>query len=109
MRATTETLLEQSRDYSIADLLDGAGKSETNDGSTTVSFSAEGIEILDVTAAQADEGQRPVVLHVRTEKITPDLAAELKQILKAHPGKTPVHMRMASPGGKGLVVNLTYF
>jgi DNA polymerase III subunit alpha len=84
--------------------------SETSEGSTTVSFSAENIEIIDVTAAQAAAGLvQPVVLHVRTEKVTPDLATELRQILQAHPGSSPVHMRMASSGGNGVLVNLTLF
>jgi DNA polymerase-3 subunit alpha len=170
-----EALLERSRDYSIADLHDGAGgpgstriagiitsvtkkvtkkgdvwalvgiedhdaaievacfpatyqlyapalapdavvsvtgkvrKSEASDGSTTVSFSAEQIEVLDVTTAQ-NGGLPPVILSVREDRITPELATELKRILQAHPGKAPVHMNLTRPGRSGrLLINLARF
>src|SRR5579875_1014651 len=84
-------------------------KSEANDGSTTVSFSAEAIGILDVTTVQ-NGGLPPVILNVRQDKITAELAGELRRILQAHPGKAPVHMNITSPGrGKRLLVNLTLF
>jgi DNA polymerase-3 subunit alpha len=84
-------------------------KSETSDGNTTVSFSAEGLEILDVSAAQ-NGALPPVVLNVREDRITPDLTDELKRILQAHPGKAPVHMNVARPGRPGGTrFNLTLF
>jgi DNA polymerase-3 subunit alpha len=170
-----EALLERSRDYSIADLHDGAGgpgstriagiitsvtkkvtkkgdvwalveiedhdaaievacfpatyqlyapvlapdavvsvtgkvrKSEASDGSTTVSFSAEQMEVLDVTTAQ-NGGLPPVILSVREDRITPELAAELKRILQAHPGKAPVHLNLTRLGRPGrLLLNLAMF
>jgi DNA polymerase-3 subunit alpha len=84
-------------------------KQETSDGSTTVSFSAEQIEILDISAVQHG-GLPPVVLSVREEKITPDLTGELKRILQAHPGTAPVHMHLTRPGrADPLKLNLTLF
>jgi DNA polymerase-3 subunit alpha len=170
-----EALLERSRDYSIADLHDGAGsagsariagiitsinkkvtkkgdvwalvgledhdaaievacfpstyqlyapvllpdtvvsvtgkirKTEANDGSTTVSFNAEQMEVLDVSTA-LNGGLPPVILNVREDRITVDLAAELKRVLQAHPGKAPVHMNLTRPGRAGrMLLNLTPF
>jgi DNA polymerase III subunit alpha len=170
-----EALLERSRDYSIADLHDGAGgpgsariagiitsitkkvtkkgdvwalvgiedhdaaievacfpqtyqlyapvllpdavvsvsgkirKSEASDGSTTVSFSAEKMEILDVATA-LNGALPPVILNIREDKITPDVTAELKRILRAHPGKAPVHMSVTRPGQKRrMLLNLAAF
>ncbi len=170
-----EALLERSRDYSIADLHDGAGgsgsariagiitsvtkkvtkkgdvwalvgiedhdaaievacfpqtyqlyapvllpdavvsvtgkirKSEASDGSTTVSFSAEQMETLDVTTA-LNGALPPVILSIREDRITPDVTAELKRILQAHPGKAPVHMSVTRPGRIGrMLLNLTSF
>jgi DNA polymerase-3 subunit alpha len=84
-------------------------KSEASDGSTTVSFSAEQMEILDVTTA-LNGALPPVTLSIREDKITPDITAELKRILQAHPGKAPVHMSVTRPGRTGrMLLNLTSF
>jgi DNA polymerase III subunit alpha len=169
-----ESLLERSRDHSIAELLDGAGgagnvriagiittvtkkitkqgavwtlvgvedhdaaievacfpqtyqlyapvlepdaavavsgrirKSESSDGNTTVSFSADGFELLDLSTAQAG-GNPPIILKVRAERITREFTEELKLILKSHPGDTPVHLDMISPGRRRTRVNLALF
>jgi DNA polymerase III subunit alpha len=84
-------------------------KSEASDGSTTVSFSAEQMEILDVSTA-LNGALPPVILNIREDKITPDITAELKRILQAHPGKAPVHMSLTRPGRSGrLLLNLALF
>jgi DNA polymerase-3 subunit alpha len=84
-------------------------KSETSDGNTTVSFSAELLEVLDVTAAQ-NGALPPVVLNVREDRITSGLTDELKRILQAHPGNAPVHMNVSRPGrAGGTRLNLTMF
>jgi DNA polymerase-3 subunit alpha len=84
-------------------------KSEANDGTTTVSISAEQIEVIDTAGARTEGTCAPVVLSIRAEKITPELTAELKHILQAHPGPAQVHLNMTRPGGRKLLVNLTYF
>jgi DNA polymerase III subunit alpha len=84
-------------------------KQEASDGNVTVSFSAEGFDVIDVNTAARVTGPPPVVLSVRTEKVTSDFAAELKLILAAHPGPVPVHMEMTRPGGPKVLVNLTLF
>ena len=84
-------------------------KSEASDGSTTVSFSAEQMEILDVATA-ANGALPPVILSIREDKITQDVTAELKRILQAHPGKAPVHMSVTRPGRTGrMLLNLASF
>jgi DNA polymerase III subunit alpha len=84
-------------------------KSEASDGSTTVSFSAEQMEILDVATA-LNGALPPVVLSIREDKITPDITAELKRILQAHPGKAPVHLSVTRPGRTGrMLLNLEWF
>jgi DNA polymerase-3 subunit alpha len=84
-------------------------KSEASDGSTTVSFSAEQLEILDVITA-LNGALSPVILNIREDRITPDITAELKRILQAHPGKAPVHMSVTRPGRTGrMLLNLAAF
>ncbi len=84
-------------------------KSEASDGSTTVSFSAEQMEVLDVTTA-LNGALPPVILSIREDRITTEITAELKRILQAHPGKAPVHMSVSRPGRTGrMLLNLTSF
>jgi DNA polymerase-3 subunit alpha len=84
-------------------------KSEASDGSTTVSFSAEQMELLDVATA-VNGALPPVILSIREDKITPDVTAELKRILQAHPGKAPVHMSVTRIGRTGrMLLNLASF
>ena len=84
-------------------------KTEASDGSTTVSFSAEQMEILDVSTA-LNGALPPVVLSIREEKITADMTAELKRILQAHPGKAPVHLTVTRIGSKRrMLLNLAAF
>ena len=61
------------------------------------------------TLEQAGAGL-PIVITVRSEKITPDLVEELKRILQAHRGKTPVHLQLTKQTGANAVrVNLPLF
>ena len=84
-------------------------KQETNDGSVTVSINAEKVETLDVSAVQAN-GATPVVISVREEKITQDIAEELKRTLQAHPGDCPVHLNLTRRGQHtSMRVNLRFF
>ena len=84
-------------------------KQETSDGSVTVSINAEKVETLDVSAVQAN-GATPVVISVREEKITKDIAEELKRTLQAHPGDCPVHLNLTRRGQHtGTRVNLSLF
>ena len=65
-----------------------------------MSFSAEQMEILDVSTA-VNGALPPVIVNIREDRITADVTAELKRILQAHPGKAPVHMSVTRPGRAG--------
>jgi DNA polymerase-3 subunit alpha len=82
-------------------------KQESSEGNATVTVSAEKIEVLDLAAAQSGAA---VVISIRSEKITPAVVDELKRILLAHPGASPVHLTItrARPH-KSLRVNLPDF
>jgi DNA polymerase-3 subunit alpha len=76
---------------------------------TTVTLSAQEVEPLDISTAQAN-GQTPVLIAIREDKINDELAAELKRILQAHPGSSPVHLRMDRVGrNRSTLINLTWF
>ncbi|HZB31475.1 MAG TPA: DNA polymerase III subunit alpha [Streptosporangiaceae bacterium] len=82
---------------------------ESNDESASISFIAQEVETLDVSAAQSN-GHSPVIIAMREEKVTPELTSELRRILLAHPGDSPVHLRLTKAGGrKSLVLDLTRF
>jgi DNA polymerase-3 subunit alpha len=84
-------------------------KQETNDGSVSVSFNAQEVQTLDVSTVQTG-GQIPVVIAVREETVTQALAAELRRILEAHPGNSPVHLRVTKAGGRrAMMVDLVKF
>ena len=84
-------------------------KQEANDGSVTVSINAEKVETLDISAVQAN-GATPVVISVREEKITKDIAEELRRTLQAHPGDCPVHLNLTRRGQHtSMRVNLSLF
>jgi DNA polymerase-3 subunit alpha len=84
-------------------------KQETAEGAATVSFSAEGIELLDIDTARASGGRLPVVLSIREDKITPDVTTELRRILQAHPGEAPVHMDVTTPGRRRVRLSLAAY
>ncbi|MFC0038399.1 DNA polymerase III subunit alpha [Actinomadura rayongensis] len=81
------------------------GRMNERDGN--VSIHAQEMEVLDVSAATGKEP--PVVISVAMDRITEPTTAELKRILKAHPGDAPVHLQLRRHGRKGLLVNLEYF
>jgi DNA polymerase-3 subunit alpha len=81
-------------------------KQETAEGAATVSFSAEAIELLDIDTARASGGRLPVILSIREDKITPNVTAELRRILQAHPGEAPVHMDVTTPARRRVRLSL---
>jgi DNA polymerase-3 subunit alpha len=48
-------------------------------------------------------GGDPLVLTIPAEACTPALVERLKEVLHAHPGLTPVHLRLTSEGGTKLL------
>jgi DNA polymerase-3 subunit alpha len=84
---------------SIVSIIGKVRKQETNDGSVTVSFNAEGIELLDTTDLPAN-GKEPVVIVLREDRIELPLVLELKRILQEHKGENPVHLKISKPSGR---------
>jgi DNA polymerase-3 subunit alpha len=84
-----------------------AGRISDRDGA--LSLSAQDMTVLDVSSAQGN-GEQPVVLVMREERINRELVADLKRILKAHPGKAPVHLQLQRFGNqKCLLMDLDQF
>lgn len=79
-------------------------KTENSEESVTVSVSAETMEILDITAAQHG---MPVTVLLPLSKCVPGTVAELKDILRTHPGGTEVHLKITS-GPKTTVVRVDH-
>jgi DNA polymerase III subunit alpha len=70
-----------------------------------LSIYAENVAVLDVS----HDGPRPVVIKLTETRVSQRLVAELKQVLAAHPGPCPVHMRLRRRGGKTVLLDLTWF
>ena len=82
------------------------GRVNERDG--TVSLFAQDLTLLDLSSVTVS-GEPPVVIALGRDKITAEMAAELKHILQAHPGTTRVILRMESPGKSPLLVDLQDF
>ncbi|RJL35475.1 DNA polymerase III subunit alpha [Bailinhaonella thermotolerans] len=67
---------------------------------------AEEIAVLDVDAAGTVP---PVVISVEETRVTPRLVREFRDILTAHPGRAPVHVRLRRPGAGALLLHLEPF
>ncbi|GAA2107618.1 DNA polymerase III subunit alpha [Actinomadura alba] len=75
----------------------------------TLNVYGEEVTVLDV--AQAAGGEPPVVLSVSETRVNPRLVRELKRILRSHPGRSPVHLRLRPRhhGATDLLLNLEPF
>ena len=67
------------------------GRLNERDGSLSI-FGSE-IGLLDISSAEHG-GKPPVKLTAPRQQVTPELVAELKRALKAHPGDVPVRLLM---------------
>jgi DNA polymerase-3 subunit alpha len=81
------------------------GRLNERDGALSV-FGQE-LAVLDITYAETDK-KPPVVITLRSARITSGLVDELKRILLAHPGTNPVHLRLEGPQ-KALILTLPEF
>ncbi|GAA1541547.1 DNA polymerase III subunit alpha [Actinomadura kijaniata] len=71
----------------------------------TLGLHVEEVGVLDVTVRES-----PVVLSVAEARVTVNLVRELRNVLTAHPGGTPVHLRMRRPpGGRDVLFDLPGF
>ncbi|MBT2209227.1 DNA polymerase III subunit alpha [Actinomadura sp. NEAU-AAG7] len=69
----------------------------------TLSVHVDDVTVLDLDAHGAGDAP-PVVISVAEAKVTPALVRDLGRLLTAHPGDTPVHLRMRRPRGAGDVL-----
>ncbi|MGW3763095.1 DNA polymerase III subunit alpha [Streptomyces sp. NPDC005131] len=67
-----------------------------NDRDGAVSIFGQEIQVLDVSSAESG-GRPPVTLSFPAHKINEPTVAELKRILTAHKGESPVRMRVQTP------------
>jgi DNA polymerase-3 subunit alpha len=67
-----------------------------NDRDGAVSIFGQEIQVLDVSSAESG-GRPPVTLSFPAYKINEPTVAELKRILAAHKGESPVRMRVQTP------------
>ncbi|GAA1984892.1 DNA polymerase III subunit alpha [Nocardiopsis rhodophaea] len=70
-------------------------KGRLNDRDGTWSMFASEMSILDIS--HVSEGPPPMLLTVQDKRLTPELVNELKQVLKAHRGETPLTIRVDHP------------
>lgn len=70
-------------------------KGRLNDRDGTYSMFASEMSILDIS--HVTEGEPPVLLTVDEKRLTPDLVADLRQVLDTHKGETPVRIRVDNP------------
>ncbi|MFF0309520.1 DNA polymerase III subunit alpha [Streptosporangium sp. NPDC004379] len=72
----------------------------------TTSVYAEEITLIDLS--RNDIGS-PVVISIHESRVDLSLVRELRHILTAHPGRTPVHMLLRRSGTKSVLMNLEPF
>jgi DNA polymerase III subunit alpha len=54
---------------------------------------------LEISVPDINQGPRgPVVVSIAAQRCTPPVVERLKEVLRAHPGTTEVHLRLESPG-----------
>jgi DNA polymerase-3 subunit alpha len=70
------------------------GRVNERDGGITLM----GKELSILNVADVTDGGNPVVISVPVTRVVPELALEMRRILSQHPGSTPVHLRLRSPG-----------
>ncbi|MDI5962907.1 DNA polymerase III subunit alpha [Streptomyces sp. SL13] len=61
-----------------------------------INIAGQELAILD-TASAEHGGRPPVVIALKAHRVIPPGVAELKRILQAHPGETPIRLRVETP------------
>ncbi|URM97481.1 DNA polymerase III subunit alpha [Actinomadura madurae] len=79
-------------------------RGRTNIRDETLSVYGEDITTLDLSQTATEP---PVVLHVHEDRLTLQLVRDLRQILTAHPGRTPVHLHLHRHGPKSVLFDLS--
>ena len=75
-----------------------------DDGSITIT--ATDLQAVDI-AALKDPDSVPLVLHLSEGSLTKEVAANLKALLREHPGRTPVQLRIARTGSPDTLLALS--
>ncbi|NJC73545.1 DNA polymerase III subunit alpha [Planosporangium thailandense] len=95
---------ELLRDYLVEDtVVKVSGHVSKRDGATSVF--GQDMALLDVPNTVAGQ-EPPITLVAPLERVTPELAQELRQMLSAHPGDVPVHLRLRKRDGGALLLAL---
>ncbi|MGC9668284.1 DNA polymerase III subunit alpha [Planosporangium sp. 12N6] len=95
---------ELLRDHLIEDtVVKVSGHVSKRDGATSVF--GQDMALLDVPNTVAGQ-EPPITLVTALEKVTPELASELRQMLTAHPGEVPVQLRLRRRDGGTLLLAL---
>ncbi len=81
------------------------GRLNERDGS----FTLMGREMTVLDVSGISDGTAPVTISLPVSRVVPELAMEMRKILSTHPGDTPVHMRLKSPGREDTVMLLPDF
>ncbi|MFI7650807.1 DNA polymerase III subunit alpha [Micromonospora sp. NPDC049460] len=72
----------------------------------TTSIYGEEVTLLNVSQADTEP---PLVISIHATRVNQQLIRELKHILAAHPGRTPVHLRLHRHSAKSMLLNLKRF
>ena len=82
-------------------------RGRVNDRDGTLSIFAQEMITLDLGSVR-NSGGPPVVIALHDAKVDEKLVAELKHILQAHPGSTPVMVRMKRPDGTPVLMECDF-
>jgi DNA polymerase-3 subunit alpha len=81
------------------------GRLNERDGS----FTLMGRELTVLDVSGISDGTAPVMISMAVNRAIPEVALEMRRILSTHPGETPVHLRLKSPGRNDTVMVLPNF
>ncbi len=71
-------------------------KGRINSRDSGINIAGQELSILD-TASAEHGGRPPVLIVLKAHKVSPESVAELKRIVQAHPGESPIRVRVESP------------
>ncbi|MEO3793179.1 DNA polymerase III subunit alpha [Nonomuraea sp. B10E15] len=84
-----------------------AVRGQINNRDGAISIFATDLTVVDVSGVNSDGA--PITLLLREERVTPQLLEELRQVLKLHEGKVPLHINLKRPAGKTMVLAVPDF
>ncbi len=81
-------------------VVSASGRINERDGQ--INLYADALEILDVSVVESG-ARKPVIISLPLARVDRRIVSELKQILAAHPGRAPVHLRLTPQLGTRVV------